>query len=635
MKREPKNLPNQEETLQTASPADALQDPDPSEDSGGGMPADQKPVQTEPSSSGEEKPAAKKKTMRQTDRRISLFSAVLFFACLLIITILFVALPRTGSESSGTESSVQWPFFTFRSALNGSFNRQVMQFYDSTVPVGETLTEIGDTVRVLLGKTSWDPQLTMDGGIEEEEKEQDPDGIEASLLSENPEENTGEETLPASGKDYHIENADVIDENGYLVIRQDGHWRALSLYTGVDVTIYADTVNYVRQMIDPAIRIYVMPAPLACQFYIPSNYQDSHEDMENTFRDLLSKLGSGITAIDVIEILNAHNTQPIYLRTDHHWAYLGAYYAAEAFAETAGVPFADLDTYEKNIRENFVGSMYEFTGSANLLNDPEDFVYYIPASSYIADYYGPDMTYLCRKGLFSETSLSASYDMALGKDDQIIRILTDAGNSRKLLVIKDSFGNAAIPFLTGSFEEIYVIDQRYFNFNLVDYIHQTGVTDILFLHDYYSLAGSEAELLEYITYSNLDTSFRDPVQKPDLDRNGNPDINGSEILYAEDVLGYNGETSDNTGRQTESETSGANETNGYLYHKVYEEKDTEETDSEVYWEPYDNTYYEEGEYIDNGDYNSEDYITEDPAEDSAEVSDDGMQDLEETWEEWE
>jgi len=320
MKREPKNLPNQEETLQTASPADALQDPDPSEDSGGGMPADQKPVQTEPSSSGEEKPAAKKKTMRQTDRRISLFSAVLFFACLLIITILFVALPRTGSESSGTESSVQWPFFTFRSALNGSFNRQVMQFYDSTVPVGETLTEIGDTVRVLLGKTSWDPQLTMDGGIEEEEKEQDPDGIEASLLSENPEENTGEETLPASGKDYHIENADVIDENGYLVVRQDGHWRALSLYTGVDVTIYADTVNYVRQMIDPAIRIYVMPAPLACQFYIPSNYQDSHEDMENTFRDLLSKLGSGITAIDVTEILNAHNTQPIYLRTDHHWA---------------------------------------------------------------------------------------------------------------------------------------------------------------------------------------------------------------------------------------------------------------------------------------------------------------------------
>ncbi len=53
-------------------------------------------------------------------------------------------------------------------------------------------------------------------------------------------------------------------------------------------------------------------------------------------------------------------------------------------------------------------------------------------------------------------------------------------NGRKLLVIKDSFGNAEIPFYTSSFEQIYVLDVRYFERNLVNFIETTGVTDVLF-----------------------------------------------------------------------------------------------------------------------------------------------------------
>ena len=55
-----------------------------------------------------------------------------------------------------------------------------------------------------------------------------------------------------------------------------------------------------------------------------------------------------------------HVAEPIYLRTDHHWAPLGAYYAAQEFARVAKVPFKPLSNYERRVVRNFVGSMYGY-----------------------------------------------------------------------------------------------------------------------------------------------------------------------------------------------------------------------------------------------------------------------------------
>lgn len=528
------------------------------------------------------KKLSKEQAFQKVHYQTCVILSIVFFAVVMAITIFLLAAPRTVSSQIERRGLSQWPSLTAAGVFDGSYARDITQFYNDSVPARDTFKNIGKQIRSLFGisiggtaqlvSSTYNAPETMDPETDiSEENGSDLDSASA-----------GEDLV--SSKDYHIENEDVIAENGYLVVLQDGHWRAFSFYNGADINLYANTINYVRQMVDPSVNIYVMPAPLACQFYIPANYLDYHEDMDLTFRDLSSKLGSGITAINIINDLNEHNTELIYLRTDHHWAHLGAYYAASAFAQQAEVPFAELDSYEKVIREDYVGTMYALTGSANLLNDPEDFVYYIPTNSYIADYFDPDMTYQFRKGLFFDTSLSDSYAVALGEDDQIIRITTDAGNGRKLLVIKDSFGNAAVPFLTSSFEEIYVIDQRYFNLNLIDYIHSIGVTDILFLHDYYSLTGSEAELLEYITYSNLDSKSRDAVPKPELPSEGNPDTNSSEILFAQDVPGYKPPPADESGEDAtdDSVNNLVHEIYDASFYENHEETGAEETDADGY-----------------------------------------------------
>ena len=86
-----------------------------------------------------------------------------------------------------------------------------------------------------------------------------------------------------------------------------------------------------------------------------------------------------------------------------------------------------------------------------------------------------------------------SYSMFMGGDRKIVKVTTDVNNGRKLVVFKDSYGNAEIPFYMNSFEEIYVCDIRYFDINAVEFIKEQGVTDLLFSMCTFSAAGVNCE----------------------------------------------------------------------------------------------------------------------------------------------
>jgi hypothetical protein len=94
--------------------------------------------------------------------------------------------------------------------------------------------------------------------------------------------------------------------------------------------------------------------------------------------------------------------------------------------------------------------------------------------------------------------VSGSYSTFMAGDDKIVRITTDAGTGRKLVVFKDSYGNAEIPFYFGSFDEIWVCDMRYFSLNAVEFIKYTGATDLLFTMCTFSAVGTNANHLETI-----------------------------------------------------------------------------------------------------------------------------------------
>ncbi|MDL2287660.1 hypothetical protein LJB90_03780, partial [Eubacteriales bacterium OttesenSCG-928-G02] len=191
-------------------------------------------------------------------------------------------------------------------------------------------------------------------------------------------------------------------------------------------------------------------------------------------------------------------------RTDHHWSALGAYYAAEEFAKVAGVPFADLSTYTKNVRPGYVGTMYAYTDkSPILLNNPEDFITYeADKSTYTAKYYNHSFENGIERGLFwtfADKYRSQWYLTFLNGDAYSVHIKSNVcNNGRKVLLIKDSYGNAIPPYLLSSFEDIYVVDVRKYEKNIITFIKDQGVTDVLFAMSAFTVTGQINKYIDVI-----------------------------------------------------------------------------------------------------------------------------------------
>jgi hypothetical protein len=174
---------------------------------------------------------------------------------------------------------------------------------------------------------------------------------------------------------------------------------------------------------------------------------------------------------------------------------LGAYYAAEEFAKVAGVPFKPLSSYERKAVRGYVGSMYGYSNDIALKRAPEDFVYYVPQNiDYETTYYGYniDKKYkvtgvrAASKGPFFwkyKDGSGGAYCTYMASDCQIVKVQTGTKNKRRLIILKDSFGNLIPGFLFYSFEEIHVIDHRYFTRNMKDYVRNNKITDILFANN--------------------------------------------------------------------------------------------------------------------------------------------------------
>jgi hypothetical protein len=60
---------------------------------------------------------------------------------------------------------------------------------------------------------------------------------------------------------------------------------------------------------------------------------------------------------------------------------------------------------------------------------------------------------------------------------------TKASDRGNLLVIKDSFANAFVPFLIPEYDNIYMIDLRYYNGDMASYIQENEITDVLVLYN--------------------------------------------------------------------------------------------------------------------------------------------------------
>lgn len=285
---------------------------------------------------------------------------------------------------------------------------------------------------------------------------------------------------------------------GIIVAAHDSLVRAMEPFKGASDggTWYAETVNKYDSLFGENVRVYCMVIPTSVAYYCPDTARLWTNLEEPTINTIYGHLAERVVPIDVFNTLRHHTEEPIYSRTDHHWAPLGAYYAAQEFARVAQVPFRDLESYDTLVIRNYVGTMYRFSGDIRVMQSPEEFTYYIPRDVDIKTTYTVYTLDKRRTRVIAQSEpeegsffreypdgSNSAYLTFMGGDTRLTSIETSTQGNRRLLILKDSYGNALPAYLFYSFNQIHVADCRYFTENICDYISRHQITDILFANN--------------------------------------------------------------------------------------------------------------------------------------------------------
>ncbi len=201
-------------------------------------------------------------------------------------------------------------------------------------------------------------------------------------------------------------------------------------------------------------------------------------DEKKLIEIIKSQLDENIDVIDLIPILVQEKNEYIYYKTDHHWTTLGAYYGYYALSELLEFHPVSIQEFNKEIvSDNFLGSMYR---KVNLYKgSPDKIIKYSLEDSAVSIVINEAFT---KDSMFDESYLDKNdkYSYFLGGDFGLVDINTNVKNGKSILVIKDSFSNSMVPYLLEHYENIYLIDTRYYGLSVNAFIEENNIDNILF-----------------------------------------------------------------------------------------------------------------------------------------------------------
>ena len=454
-----------------------------------------------------------KKDKKQIEKSIQTINIIVLVLTFSIISIFLLVGKRPTVSKTENRDLAKFPSFSSENFFKGEYTANIANYYNDTVPFRSFYKDITSNLRASMGIEL--DGVIIYGNVNGGKKDSKKDSLSAENTETTPQQTTvvtappttdvttsvtGDATpTPAETVPVDDNTLDDIDEGilsgGILVYKN----RGIPVYYGSFAVgqNYASFVNAYKADLGEGVNIYSLVAPTAQSFYMPQKYAEKYGSEEENLANIRQYL-NGVVEIDAYNALLPHKNEDIYARTDHHWSPLGAFYSAQEFAKKANVPFAGLSTYEKVVEPGYVGTLYGWSQVAALKDNPEDFIYYKPSNQYTTTYYDPNFNLDHEGPLLIKAYGSSLYCTFMGSDEFIVHVNTDVKNGRTLAIIKDSYGNAIVPCLTGSFENIYVIDMRYFNLNAVNFMRELGVTDVLFAMNSFSATGGNSKYIEQI-----------------------------------------------------------------------------------------------------------------------------------------
>ena len=233
-------------------------------------------------------------------------------------------------------------------------------------------------------------------------------------------------------------------------------------------------------------KVNVLLAPAASDIYQENVPANAPLLDENTYLDPLSAAvqAAGGRFVDARGTLTDHKGEYLYYRTDHHWTSLGAYYAYQQLCTALGLTPFDTAAHTALTADRFYGTHYSKARTWNAVPDtitwydlPNQLtIYNVTAAGQPTD---GETT-----GLYDTDKLTVydKYAMFLHGNNGLSRVQGDG--TGKILVIKDSYANCFVPYLTANYADIDVVDFRNYNFGLDQLIADNDYDQILVLYSF-------------------------------------------------------------------------------------------------------------------------------------------------------
>lgn len=218
-------------------------------------------------------------------------------------------------------------------------------------------------------------------------------------------------------------------------------------------------------------------------------------DLEARQAPLLEELraraeAGGLMAPDLLGPMRAAEKEgrALYFKTDHHWTQHGARVAFEAWRRAAGKPEEAEPAYQVELKSrDFVGT----TAAKGLCFSfqPDVIESYEAELLSEAKLYDQDGT-MVRRGIYDPAALEGydQYTYFVADNKPWLKIETGARAGGHLLMFKDSYANAFVPFLCPYYESITMVDLRYTKEKMDDLLARGLYDELMFLFNAVTLA---------------------------------------------------------------------------------------------------------------------------------------------------
>ena len=408
-----------------------------------------------------------------------------FFLLFLLLVGLLSTFDKDATYSEAEKRQLKTrPKLTISGLLDGNYFNQYREYYADTFPNRETLMKSNTVLNgfYYFGGFNSDDSASLVIDFNANAAQQG----EALKTTEFPEP-TGEDTQEPANKP--TEPMASAEQLGSVVLIGNSAFDVPHA-NNEQIVKYAQAVTAIADTLGSGVKTYSMPVPNSAEFYTHKEYHTGKTSQKAMVELVRDSLGANVTYVDAYSAIEKHTDEYIYFRTDHHWTHLGAYYAYSAFVEKAGFTPVNRDDFATGQWDNFVGSMYTYVANYPqgqvLKNNPDTVHYWKPSANITTTCYnstaltnGYAMGTICRVG----EEVENKYLTFMGGDHPIAVVETDT-QGPCVLVIKESYGNALISWLTNHYSKIILIDPRQYyaknsDINLAEFAQSQGVDECL------------------------------------------------------------------------------------------------------------------------------------------------------------